>query len=201
MAPLSRRTYFPFYSIRVYTWLQWRSSFPDDGFSGLESHTVAGMVRRYRFVIEIYHHPHYLSFILYFFWGGGVSCTVRHDRFGTSHCSRRSCGVIDTSFRSSCSRFSVSWAQRSSLDSAFSGIFFLLSEWTCICSWGGGVRHPRPVRESSCPTWSFLPVAWFLSDWCFPFPLFRSGGLEIQFPRPLLILFIGRDVSGPLSQR
>ena len=63
------------------------------------------------------------------------------------------------------------------------------------------VRHPRPVRESSCPAWSFLPVAWFLSDWCFPFPLFRSGGLEIQFPRPLLILFIGRDVSGPLSQR
>ena len=44
------------------------------------------------------------------------------------------------------------------------------------------------TRESSCPTWSFLPVAWFLSDWCFPFPLFRSGGLEIQFPRPLLIL-------------
>ena len=70
MAPLSRRTYFPFYSIRGYTWLQSRSSFPDDGFSGLESHTVAGMVRRYRFVIEIYHHPHYLSFILYFFWGG-----------------------------------------------------------------------------------------------------------------------------------
>ena len=31
------------------------------------------------------------------------------------------------------------------------------------------VRHPRPVRESSCPTWSFLPVAWFLSDWCFHF--------------------------------
>ena len=30
------------------------------------------------------------------------------------------------------------------------------------------VRHPRPVRESSCHTWSFLPVAWFLSDWCFP---------------------------------
>ena len=33
-----------------------------------------------------------------------------------------------------------------------------------------------------------LPVAWFLSDWCFPFPLFRSGGLEIQFLRPLLVL-------------
>ena len=63
------------------------------------------------------------------------------------------------------------------------------------------VRHPRPVRESSCPTWSFLPVAWFLSDWCFPFPLFRSGGLEIQFPRPLLILSFRSCVSGPLSQR
>ena len=31
-------------------------------------------------------------------------------------------------------------------------------------------------------TWSFLPVAWFLSDSCFPFPRFRSWGLEIQFP-------------------
>ena len=140
MAPLSRRTYFPFYFIRVYTWLQWRSSFPDDGFSGLESHTVAGMVRRYRFVIEIYHHPHYLSFILYFFWGGGVSCTVRHDRFGASHCSRRSCGVIDTSFRSSCSRFSVSWAQRSSLDSAFSGIFFLAFRVDLYLFMGGGCQ-------------------------------------------------------------
>ena len=131
-----------------------------------------------------------LSFI--FFWGG-VSCTVRHDRFGTSHCSRRSCGVIDTSFRSSCSRFSVSWAQRSSLDSAFSGIFFLLSEWTCICSWGGGVRHPRPVRESSCPTWSFLPVAWFLPDWRFPFLRLR---LRSSSPWPPFVLSLGLDVSG-----
>ena len=79
--------------------------------------------------------------------------------------------------------------------------FFLAFRVDLYLFMGGGVRHPRPVRESSCPTWSFLPVAWFLSDWCFPFPLFRSGGLEIQFPRPLLILFIGRDVSGPLSQR
>ena len=125
------------------------------------------MVRRYRFVIEIYHHPHYLSFI--FLGGGGVSCTVRHDRCGASHCSRRSCGVIDTSFRSSCSRFSVSWAQRSSLDSAFSGIFFLAFRVDLCLFMGGGVRHPRPVRESSCPTWSFLPVAWFLPDWRFPF--------------------------------
>ena len=142
------------------------------------------MVRRYRFVIEIYHHPHYLSFI--FFGGGGVSCTVRHDRCGASHCSRRSCGVIDTSFRSSCSRFSVSWTQRSSLDSAlfpaFFPAFFFLAFRVDLCLFmGGGVRHPRPVRESSCPTWSFLPVAWFLPDWCFPFLRLRSGGPEIQF--------------------
>ena len=139
----------------------------------------------------------HIIYPLFFLGGGGVSCTVRHDRFGASHCSRRSCGVIDTSFRSSCSRFSVSWAQRSSLDSAFSGIFFLLSEWTCVCSWGGGVRHPRPVRESSCPTWSFLPVAWFLSDWCFPFLRLRSGGLESSSPwRPPFIPSLGCDVSG-----
>ena len=56
------------------------------------------------------------------------------------------------------------------------------SQSSYVFSLLGGVRHPRPVRESSCPTWSFLPVAWFLSDWCFPFPLFRSGGLEIQYP-------------------
>ena len=201
MAPLSRRTYFPFYFIRVYTWLQWRSSFPDDGFSGLESHTVAGMVRRYRFVIEIYHHPHYLSFILYFFLGGGVSCTVRHDRFGASHCSRRSCGVIDTFFRSSCSRFSVSWAQRSSLDSAFSGIFFLLSEWTCICSWGGVSDIPG---QSGSPAvlpgvFSQLPGSCLIGVSHFPY----SGPevLRSSFPGPSSSSHLGRDVSGPLSQR
>ena len=81
----------------------------------------------------------HIIYPLFFLGGGGVSCTVRHDHCGASHCSRRSCGVIDTSFRSSCSRFSVSWAQRSSLDSAFfPAFFFLLSEWTCVCSWGGG---------------------------------------------------------------
>ena len=80
----------------------------------------------------------HIIYPLFFLGGGGVSCTVRHDRCGASHCSRRSCGVIDTSFRSSCSRFSVSWAQRSSLDSAFSpAFFFLLFEWTCTSSWRG----------------------------------------------------------------
>ena len=46
----------------------------------------------------------------------------------------------------------------------------------------------QPGNVYRTETRSFLPVAWFLSDWCFPFPLFRSGGLEIQFPWPLLIL-------------
>ena len=55
------------------------------------------------------------------------------------------------------------------------------------------VRHPRPVRESSCPTWSFLPVAWFLPDWRFPFLRLR---LRSSSPWPPFILSIGRDVSG-----
>ena len=40
---------------------------------------------------------------------------------------------------------------------------------------GVAASHPRPARESSCPTCSFLPVAWFLGacscsclGWCFP---------------------------------
>ena len=55
------------------------------------------------------------------------------------------------------------------------------------------VRHPRPVRESSCPTWSFLPVAWFLPDWRFPFLRLR---LRSSSPWPPFILSLGRDVSG-----
>ena len=57
----------------------------------------------------------------------------------------------------------------------------------------GLVRHPRPVRESSCPTWSFLPVAWFLPDWRFPFLRLR---LRSSSPWPPFILSLGRDVSG-----
>ena len=53
--------------------------------------------------------------------------------------------------------------------------------------------HPRPVRESSCPTWSFLPVAWFLPDWRFPFLRLR---LRSSSPWPPFILSLGRDVSG-----
>ena len=136
----------------------------------------------------------HIIYPLFFLGGGGVSCTVRHDRCGASHCSRRSCGVIDTSFRSSCSRFSVSWTQRSSLDSALFPAFFFLAFRVDLCLFmGGGVRHPRPVRESSCPTWSFLPVAWFLPDWRFPFLRLR---LRSSSPWPPFILSIGRDVSG-----
>ena len=48
------------------------------------------------------------------------------------------------------------------------------------------VKHPRPVRESSCPIWSFLPVAWFLPDWRFPFLRLR---LRSSSPCPGFALF------------
>ena len=63
--------------------------------------------------------------------------------------------------------------------------FFQLSKDPC--------QTPRPVRESSCPTWSFLPVAWFLPDWRFPFLRLR---LRSSSPWPPFILSLGRDVSG-----
>ena len=52
-------------------------------------------------------------------------------------------------------------------------------------------RWERP-QISSFP-WSFLPVAWFLPDWRFPFLRLR---LRSSSPWPPFILSLGRDVSG-----
>merc|ERR1712023_413838 len=71
--------------------------------------------------------------------------------------------------------------------------FQLLRRFTARLNFFISVRHPRPVRESSCPTWSFLPVAWFLPDWRFPFLRLR---LRSSSPWPPFILSLGRDVSG-----
>ena len=70
------------------------------------------------------------------------------------------------------------------------------------CGWNADanakvVRNPRPVRESSCPTWSFLPVAWFLSDWYFHFSDSGPEVLRSSSPwSPPFILSLGCDVSG-----
>ena len=140
----------------------------------------------------------HISDPLFVLGGGGVSCTVRHDRCGASHCSRRSCGVIDTSFRSSCSRFSVSWAQQSSLDSAFFPAFFSCFPSGPVSVHGGGVSDIPGQFGSPAVllgVFSQLPGSFLIGV-----SHFSDSGSEVlrsSSPwRPPFIVPLGRDVSG-----
>ena len=52
---------------------------------------------------------------------------------------------------------------------SFFSIFFWRI-WDLSLFMGGGCQIPQVTQGANCPIRSFLPVAWFLSDWHFPFP-------------------------------
>ena len=63
---------------------------------------------------------------------------------------------------------------------------------------GNQCQISQVTQGANCPIRSFLPVAWFLSEWDFPFPLFRSGlGLECSLSSVLSILL---SATGPHSR-